>query len=251
MKDDEKLRNDDLSICWSLKIKFDKLTPSAAPCRTDFVRTRDHENHLDDDARPEGRAVRRGRRRLNVAHIQFENLHQNKQWIKNQIPQAQEGKVVSTNSRETSSNISQLSKKSKISTNDFAKSRPFQFEHTLMLDDSKYKFKFFLDTGELTMSIASFGHILQLPQAIDNNNAGFVDAPGFSLITFQEKYHIVENDDLVKSIFNSGKNKEGKGMLISAWMLTEEIKVIGHYKMYAAVFRVDVPTIQSQLVKSI
>nr|GFA25009.1 hypothetical protein [Tanacetum cinerariifolium] len=90
MKDDEKLRNDDLSICWSLKIKFDKLTPSAAPCRTDFVRTRDHENHLDDDARPEGRAVRRGRRRLNVAHIQFENLHQNKQWIKNQIPQAQE-----------------------------------------------------------------------------------------------------------------------------------------------------------------
>nr|GEY82685.1 hypothetical protein [Tanacetum cinerariifolium] len=54
MKDDEKLRNDDLSICWSLKIKFDKLTPSAAPCRTDFVHTRDHENHLDDDARPEG-----------------------------------------------------------------------------------------------------------------------------------------------------------------------------------------------------
>nr|GEY82686.1 hypothetical protein [Tanacetum cinerariifolium] len=104
-----------------------------------------------------------------------------------------------------------------------------------MLDDSKYKFKFFLDTEELTMSVASFRRILQLPQAIDNNNAGFVDARGFSLITFQEKYHIVENDDLVKSIFNSGKNKEGEGMLIS--MLTEEIKVIGHYKMYAAVFR--------------
>ncbi|GJT25929.1 hypothetical protein Tco_0895866 [Tanacetum coccineum] len=54
MKDDEKLRNDDLSIWWSLKIKFEKPTPSATPCRTIIVRIRDHEDHHDDDARPKG-----------------------------------------------------------------------------------------------------------------------------------------------------------------------------------------------------
>ncbi|GJU72214.1 hypothetical protein Tco_1263619 [Tanacetum coccineum] len=41
MKNDKKLRNDDLSIWWSLKIKFDKPTPSAAPCRTVVIRPRD------------------------------------------------------------------------------------------------------------------------------------------------------------------------------------------------------------------
>ncbi|GJT25930.1 hypothetical protein Tco_0895867 [Tanacetum coccineum] len=54
LQDDEKLRNDDLSIWWSLKIKFEKSTPSATPCRTIVVRIRDHEDHHDDDARPEG-----------------------------------------------------------------------------------------------------------------------------------------------------------------------------------------------------
>ncbi|GJR63823.1 hypothetical protein Tco_0009888 [Tanacetum coccineum] len=34
--------------------KFDKPTPSAAPCRTDFVCTRDHEDHHDNDAHLEG-----------------------------------------------------------------------------------------------------------------------------------------------------------------------------------------------------
>ncbi|GJY21210.1 hypothetical protein Tco_0393776 [Tanacetum coccineum] len=52
--DDEKLRNDDLSIWWSLKIKFEKPTPSATPCRTIVIRIRDHEDHHDDDARPKG-----------------------------------------------------------------------------------------------------------------------------------------------------------------------------------------------------
>nr|GEV08440.1 hypothetical protein [Tanacetum cinerariifolium] len=62
MKDDEQLRNDDLSIWWSLKIKFEKLATSNAPCRLDVVRTKDHEEHHDDHARPEGRAVRRDKR---------------------------------------------------------------------------------------------------------------------------------------------------------------------------------------------
>nr|GEV23867.1 hypothetical protein [Tanacetum cinerariifolium] len=47
-------------------------------------------------------------------------------------------------------------------------------------DGSKYKFKFFLGTKELTMTIADFRRIFQLPQATDNNNDGFVAAPTFS-----------------------------------------------------------------------
>ncbi|GJV17277.1 hypothetical protein Tco_1362600 [Tanacetum coccineum] len=35
----------------------------------------------------------------------------------------------------------------------------------------------------------------------------------------------VENDDRVKTIFNSGKNKDGSGMKIPNWMLTEEMKL--------------------------
>ncbi|GJW76919.1 hypothetical protein Tco_0138601 [Tanacetum coccineum] len=53
MKDDEQVRNADLPIWWSLKIKFEKPATSAAPCRTAVVRTIDHEDHHDDDARPE------------------------------------------------------------------------------------------------------------------------------------------------------------------------------------------------------
>ncbi|GKA99833.1 hypothetical protein Tco_0827827 [Tanacetum coccineum] len=54
MKNDEKLCNDDLLIWWLLKIKFKTLASFVAPCRTAVVRTRDHEDHHDDDARPEG-----------------------------------------------------------------------------------------------------------------------------------------------------------------------------------------------------
>ncbi|GKC23583.1 hypothetical protein Tco_1025733 [Tanacetum coccineum] len=42
---------------------------------------------------------------------------------------------------------------------------------------------------------------------------------------------------LSKNIFISGKNKDGAGMKIPDWMLTEEMKIIDHYKMYVAVFR--------------
>ncbi|GKC83063.1 hypothetical protein Tco_1138780 [Tanacetum coccineum] len=65
-----------------------------------------------------------------------------------------------------------------------------------------------------------------------------------------ENYHRVENDDLVKNIFNSGKNKERAGMKIPKWMMTEEIKQIDRYQMYATLFRVDVPTTQSQPIES-
>nr|GEV37637.1 hypothetical protein [Tanacetum cinerariifolium] len=54
MKDDEQVCNANLSIWWSLKIKFKKPATSTAPCRMVVVRTRDHEDHHNVDARPEG-----------------------------------------------------------------------------------------------------------------------------------------------------------------------------------------------------
>nr|GEX13675.1 copia protein [Tanacetum cinerariifolium] len=65
-----------------------------------------------------------------------------------------------------------------------------------------------------------------------------------------DKYHRVKNDDLVKKIFNSRKNKDGVEMKIHDWMMTAEMKLTDHYKMYNAVFRVDVPITQSQPTKS-
>ncbi|GJS58693.1 hypothetical protein Tco_0653477 [Tanacetum coccineum] len=37
----------------------------------------------------------------------------------------------------------------------------------------------------------------------------------------------------LKNIFNSGRNKNKVGMQIPAWMITDEMKLIEHYKMYA------------------
>nr|GFA58923.1 hypothetical protein [Tanacetum cinerariifolium] len=55
---------------------------------------------------------------------------------------------------------------------------------------------------------------------------------------------------MVKSIFNSGKNKAGVGMKILSLMITDEMKLTKNYRMYATVFRVDVPTTQSQPIES-
>ncbi|GJU25195.1 hypothetical protein Tco_1163816 [Tanacetum coccineum] len=54
MKDDVRARDANLAIWLSLKIKFQKLVPLVEPCRVAAVRTRDHEDHHDDDARSEG-----------------------------------------------------------------------------------------------------------------------------------------------------------------------------------------------------
>ncbi|GJX53839.1 hypothetical protein Tco_0282208 [Tanacetum coccineum] len=55
---------------------------------------------------------------------------------------------------------------------------------------------------------------------------------------------------MIKSIFNLGKNKDGIGMKIPSWMITEEMKLTEHYRMYVVVFGVDVPTTQSQPIES-
>nr|GEV25687.1 reverse transcriptase domain-containing protein [Tanacetum cinerariifolium] len=50
-------------------------------------------------------------------------------------------------------------------------------------------------------------------------------------------YLTVENDDLVKNVTNSRKNKEGPGMKIHEWMLSVEMKLTDHYRMYAIMFQ--------------
>ncbi|GKC74784.1 hypothetical protein Tco_1120667 [Tanacetum coccineum] len=64
-----------------------------------------------------------------------------------------------------------------------------------------------------------------------------------------DKYHNLEDDEMVKSIFNLGKNKAGVGIKILSWMITDEMKLTDHYRMYVVVFEVDVPTNQSQPIE--
>ncbi|GJW40635.1 gag-pol polyprotein [Tanacetum coccineum] len=66
----------------------------------------------------------------------------------------------------------------------------------------------------------------------------------------RDKYHNLDDDMMVKNIFNSGKHKDGVGMKIPSWMITDEMKLTENYRMYAAVFGVDVPTTQSQPTES-
>ncbi|GJQ90854.1 hypothetical protein Tco_0001993 [Tanacetum coccineum] len=47
----------------------------------------------------------------------------------------------------------------------------------------------------------------------------------------RDKYHNLEDDDMVKSIFNSGRNKEGVGMKVPEWMITDEMKLTENYRM--------------------
>ncbi|GKA47680.1 hypothetical protein Tco_0740563 [Tanacetum coccineum] len=66
----------------------------------------------------------------------------------------------------------------------------------------------------------------------------------------RDAYHNLQDDDIMKNIFNSGRNKNKVGMRIPAWMITDEMKLTEHYKMYAEVFGLDVPMTQSQPTES-
>ncbi|GJS39562.1 hypothetical protein Tco_0564605 [Tanacetum coccineum] len=57
-------------------------------------------------------------------------------------------------------------------------------------------------------------------------------------------------DDIMKNIFNLGRNKNKVGMQILAWMITDEMKLTEHYKMYAEVFGLDVPLTQLKPTES-
>ncbi|GJR11210.1 hypothetical protein Tco_0793862 [Tanacetum coccineum] len=66
----------------------------------------------------------------------------------------------------------------------------------------------------------------------------------------RDAYHNLQDDDIMKNIFNSRRNKNKVGMRIPAWMITDEMKLTEHYKMYAEVFGLDVPLTQSQTTES-
>nr|GEW61565.1 putative ribonuclease H-like domain-containing protein [Tanacetum cinerariifolium] len=65
-----------------------------------------------------------------------------------------------------------------------------------------------------------------------------------------DKYHNLEHDEMIKSIFSSGKNKAGVRIKIPSWMITDEMKLTENYQMYAEAFGVDVLMTQSQLIES-
>nr|GEY35914.1 hypothetical protein [Tanacetum cinerariifolium] len=66
----------------------------------------------------------------------------------------------------------------------------------------------------------------------------------------RDKYHNLKDDDLMKNIFNLGKYKDKVGMKIPDWMITNAMKQTKHYRMYAEVFGIDVPLIQSPPTES-
>ncbi|GJU10240.1 hypothetical protein Tco_1132636 [Tanacetum coccineum] len=66
----------------------------------------------------------------------------------------------------------------------------------------------------------------------------------------RNRYHNLAGDVMIKSIFNSGKSKDVVVMKILDWMITDEIMLKENYQLYAEVFRVDVPTTQSQSIES-
>ncbi|GJX62481.1 hypothetical protein Tco_0295381 [Tanacetum coccineum] len=61
----------------------------------------------------------------------------------------------------------------------------------------------------------------------------------------RDMYHNLQDDDIMKNIFNSGKHKDKVGMQIPDWMITEEMKHTEHYRMYVKVFGLDVPLTES------
>ncbi|GJR50447.1 hypothetical protein Tco_1400968 [Tanacetum coccineum] len=142
-----------------------------------------------------------------------------------------------------------------------------QFWHTLQEDGSKFRLKFVLDRQEITMTLNDFKRIFHLPHATDNNHERFMVAPksynfkttglvqpwqtlskifarclttrvtGHDHPPLQimqiacDKYYNLEDDVMVKNIFNSGKHKDSVGMKIPSWMITDEMKLSDHYRM--------------------
>ncbi|GKE56988.1 hypothetical protein Tco_1496173 [Tanacetum coccineum] len=66
----------------------------------------------------------------------------------------------------------------------------------------------------------------------------------------RDTYHNLNDDDIMKNIFNTGRYKDKVGMQIPKWMISEEMKSTKHYQMYAKVFGLVVPLTQSQPTES-
>nr|GEU50649.1 hypothetical protein [Tanacetum cinerariifolium] len=108
-----------------------------------------------------------------------------------------------------------------------------QFWHTLKIDDTKDKFKFFLDIKKLTLTVVDFRCIFQSPKATKNNNTGF-EGLHYTLMHRTTCIPYLRFTKARRGNADSGLDADG-GM-----------KLTTHYNMYVVVFRVDVPMIQSQ-----
>ncbi|GJX64007.1 hypothetical protein Tco_0298350 [Tanacetum coccineum] len=53
----------------------------------------------------------------------------------------------------------------------------------------------------------------------------------------RDMYHNLQDDDIMKNFFNSGRHKNKVGMQIPAWMITEEMKHTKHYRMTTSALR--------------
>nr|GEX59596.1 retrovirus-related Pol polyprotein from transposon TNT 1-94 [Tanacetum cinerariifolium] len=62
----------------------------------------------------------------------------------------------------------------------------------------------------------------------------------------RDKYHNLEDDVMVKNIFNSGKHKDGVGMKIPSWMITDEMKLMDHYRMTTSAPRSHNPDVDEE-----
>ncbi|GJR93117.1 retrovirus-related pol polyprotein from transposon TNT 1-94 [Tanacetum coccineum] len=105
---------------------------------------------------------------------------------------------------------------------------------------------------ELTMTLDDFRTIFYLPQATDNNHDHFVSAPTFSeMVPFYiNNLGFTLEVSSPSNFKTTGNHKDGVRMKISSWMITDEMKLTYNYQMYSAVFGVDVPITQSQLIES-
>ncbi|GKD35734.1 hypothetical protein Tco_1251243 [Tanacetum coccineum] len=50
----------------------------------------------------------------------------------------------------------------------------------------------------------------------------------------RDMYHNLQDDDIMKNIFNSGRHKNKVGVQIPAWMITDEMNQTEHYRMTAS-----------------
>nr|GEU81224.1 ribonuclease H-like domain-containing protein [Tanacetum cinerariifolium] len=96
-------------------------------------------------------------------------------------------------------------------------------------------------TASSSVSWIYLGRIFHLPQVIDNNHERFVIAPKFSeMVLFF----------LNTRGFTLELQSPSNFKTILSWMITDEMKLTDHYRMYVMVFEVDVPTTQSQPIES-
>nr|GEV70742.1 Gag-Pol polyprotein [Tanacetum cinerariifolium] len=138
-----------------------------------------------------------------------------------------------------------------------------QFWHTLKEDNSKYRLKFMLDRKELTLNLDDFRIIFQLPQATNNNHEHFVATRKFSKIVpfyINGLHYSLEHPstlipyprftNLIVSHYTTAFPEISRRARDKYHNLDDDMMLTENYRMYVAMFGVDVPMTQSQPIES-